>query len=228
MAGDASPAPEIDPFTQRRFVRGAGPGFDRAVFFTDAVYAIAMTLIVVGLEPPTLPSGRTDSVSAMWSALGDMSGSIVMFFVTFVVIGQYWIANHRFTEALEAIDSTLVSVNIAYLAMVAFLPFPSALLGDESGNPVAVALFAGCLAVTSLLGWVLLWHARRAGLLTIHPDDGAFRWMSMANLNPVVWFGSSIVVAFNVGPTVAMLWWILAIPAGRMIERRRPDSLVKA
>ena len=217
--------PPPDPYSQTVFVQGEGPGFERAVFFTDAVYAIAMTLIVVALEAPTLPSADEDSPRALLDALGDMSTSILMFFVTFVVIGQYWIANHRFTGGLRAIDSHLILLNLAYLSLVAFLPFPSSVLGDYSGNPVAVVLFAGTMATISALDVLQLRHARSAGLMINPPDDEGFRWMSLASLNPVFWFAVSIVLAFVLDAEWAMLSWLLAIPTARLVERRRPESL---
>jgi len=195
------------------------------VFFTDAVYAIAMTLIVVGLDAPTLRPADEDSARALFEGLGDMSSSILMFFVTFVVIGQYWIANHRFTGGLRAIDSHLILINLGYLSLVAFLPFPASLLGDYTGNPVAVALFAVTMALISALELAQLRHARAAGLLANPPDDDGFRWMSLANLNPVFWFAVSVVIAFGADAEWAMLTWLLAIPSARLVERWRPASL---
>lgn len=79
--------------------RNRGDGFERdsvefgrVLTFSDGMFAIAMTLLVVGIEVPDIPD--TDSVDELADALGDLSGSFVSFFISFAVIGRYWLAHH--------------------------------------------------------------------------------------------------------------------------------------
>lgn len=105
-----------------------GLEFDRIAFFTDAVYAIAMTLLIVAIAVPAVhPS---DSNRAMLDALNDKRDEFVAFFIGFAVLGNYWFANHRFVSRLKQTNSRLMGWSLVYLAFVAWLPFPTAVLGN--------------------------------------------------------------------------------------------------
>jgi hypothetical protein len=124
--------------------RGMALEFDRFAFFSDAVYAIALTLLVVGIAVPTVEN--THSSREMWDLLVDLRAEFVSFFVGFAVIGRYWLAHHRFVAVLAAVDTRLMALNLVYLAFIAFLPFPTALVGRYEQNAVAFAFFAGILS----------------------------------------------------------------------------------
>jgi uncharacterized membrane protein len=84
-------------------------------FFSDAIFAIAMTLLVVGLDPPEI----ADQVLRR---------------------ARFWLAHHRYVGRLGGVDRRTTSVILVYLALIAFVPFPSAMLGQYSNNSVAVAV----------------------------------------------------------------------------------------
>ena len=87
-----------------RYTRhGDGLEFERVAFFTDAVFAIAMTLLIVAVAVPAL----TDSTSGsdLLGALNDKGVEFLAFFIGFVVLGFYWLANHRFFAYLGAVSS---------------------------------------------------------------------------------------------------------------------------
>ena len=100
-----------------------GLEFDRFVFFSDAVFAIAMTLLVVGIGVPSVAE------NGLPHALRDKQPEIISFFVSFIVIGNYWLAHHRFIAHLAAISTRFMTINLVYLAAIAFTPFPTALAG---------------------------------------------------------------------------------------------------
>jgi uncharacterized membrane protein len=148
------------------FVRdGRGLQFDRVSFFSDAVYAIAMTLLVVELKPPQL-GGRPDAAALRDALWGERSG-VIGFFVGFVLLGRYWMAHHAFFADLRSVDLRLVGLNLNYLAFVAFMPFPVALISRYESNPTSFFLFAGCMATISVLEVVLFLHAARRGHLRL-------------------------------------------------------------
>ena len=96
-----------------------GLEFDRVSFITDAVYAIAMTLLVVDLHIPELAGSAADS-AAMRAALAGAQPQII----GFAVLGRYWLAHHQFFSGLVRVDRGLIGLNLVYLAFVAFAPFP--------------------------------------------------------------------------------------------------------
>ena len=208
---------EPTPSTWRR--AGSGLEFDRASFFADAVYAIAMTLIVVGIDVPSIPD--TDDPAAMGEALADLVEPITIFFVTFLIIGQYWLAHHRFVAGLDRIDRRYLVWQIPYLALVAFLPFPSQLIGAYFDNPVAVTVFALTMAGVSGLELVLAGVARADGLRDVPWSEARYRWHLLAGGLPVGLFLLSIPAAYA-SPWLAVACWMANSPAGFLVSRRAP------
>jgi uncharacterized membrane protein len=197
--------------------------FDRVSFFTDAVFAIAMTLLVVSIEPPTL-TGDPKSPSVMGQALQDLWPQIFSFFLAFLLLARYWLAHHAFASALDHVDRTLASLTLCYLAFVAFLPFPTALVGEYESNAVSSMLFAACITIISGLETVILWHAMRSGLTRTWPvPRPAYRYALLQSTLPTLLLAASIPIAFA-STTAATVMWILAVPLGRVIERLSPDG----
>ena len=134
--------------------------FARVLTFSDGMFAIAMTLLVVGIEVPDIPD--TESVGELADALGDLEGSFVSFFISFAVIGRYWIAHHQFFSLLARMDSGLIGLNLIYLCFVAFLPFPTGLFGNFFENPLAFTIYAVAVAVVSGMELVMFRCGREA------------------------------------------------------------------
>jgi uncharacterized membrane protein len=207
------------PRHARTFARGELE-FDRLAFFSDAIYAISLTLLVVALDIPRIAD--TSSNRDLWDALDELQPEIIMFFVSFFVIGFFWLAHHRFVARLAAINHKLMLATICYLAFIAFLPFPSGMLGEYSDNSVAVALYALCIAAVAAIEAVLFALARKHDLLTVAPSDEVFRWGMVASLLPALVFLVSIPIAF-LSPLLGMLTWALGVPVGIITGWRMPE-----
>ena len=93
------------------------------------------------------------------------------------MIGYFWLAHHRFFARLAARSTPrFMQINLLYLAAIAFMPFPTALVGIYGGDePVGVVLYAVTLGVASFLEAALLWHAQHEGLLRARMRDDVFR-----------------------------------------------------
>ncbi len=193
--------------------------FGRVVAFSDGLFAIAMTLLVVTITAPAIDD--TDSISALADALGDMDAQVISFFISFAVIGRYWVAHHTFFSQLKGIDTGLIGLNLLYLAFIAFLPFPTDILGAYFENPLAVTLYAVSVAIVSGLEVVLFRHAYRNGLLRQHWPDDVYRWQVAMSLMPVALFALSIPIAY-VSTTLAACSWLLAFPAIAFGKRWKP------
>src|SRR5262249_272326 len=102
--------------------------FSRTLSFSDGLFSIAMARLIVSIAVP--PISDTNSVGKLADALNDLTPNFVSFFISFAVIGRYWVAHHTYISALARIDRGLISLNLVYLAFIAFLPFPTALLGE--------------------------------------------------------------------------------------------------
>jgi uncharacterized membrane protein len=115
----------------------AGRELDRIVFFSDAVFAIAITILVLdirvpdGLSPAELPA----EVLGLWP-------KYLSYVVSFLVLAIYWQAHHRVFRPIRGYDGTLVWLNFLFLMAVAFLPFPTSLLGEYGREQVSVVIYA--------------------------------------------------------------------------------------
>lgn len=204
-----------------RYERG-GEEFGRVLAFSDGLFAIAMTLLVVGIVVPKLTDG--DNVGDLADALNDLIPSFVSFFISFAVIGRYWLAHHEFIGRLRAMDNGLIGLNLVYLVFIAFLPFPTALLGNYFENPLSVATYAVAVGVVSGMEVVLFRHAHRRGLMEGRMPEDVYRFGVVASLAPVLFFALSIPLAFwHTGFAVAS--WLFVIPfEALVINRFRPEG----
>src|SRR5262249_41055554 len=142
-------------------------------------------------------------------------------------IGLYWLAHHRFFSKLVAVDGRFMRLNLVYLAGIAFMPFPTALVGlYGDGEAVVIVLYAVTLGIVSLLEAAMFWHAQHAQLLRHHPADAAFRNYMIASIAPAPVFAISIPIALFVDPGLALLSWILIFPAeffiGKYLRTENP------
>ena len=197
--------------------------FSRVLAFSDGLFAIAMTLLVVGIAVPTLQHGDKDSVQALLDALGDRVPDFVSFFISFAVIGRYWAAHHEFFGLLARIDTRLIATNLVYLAFIAFLPFPTGLLGSLFENPLSVAFYAVMVAIVSGLEVVLFRQAQRRDLLRRKVPENVYRWGVIQSLSPVIFFLLSVPVAF-LSTGLAVAAWFLAIPFQAVTNRWKPPD----
>jgi uncharacterized membrane protein len=215
---DDEAAPESDPNPRYRR-RSEELEFDRVAFFSDAVFAIAMTLLVVGIGIPKV------SGSDVGKAISDRDSEIFGFFLSFIVIGFYWLAHHRFFSRLVAVDVRFMKINLVYLATIAFVPFPTALVGIYgSDQAVVIVLYAVTLGIASMLEAVLLWHAEHAGLLRRRLPPREFRNSMIASLAPAAVFAISIPIALLWDPGTALLSWLLIIPAEYVVGKYLPST----
>jgi uncharacterized membrane protein len=196
--------------------------FARVLAFTDGLFAIAMTLLIVAVAVPHIQP--EDSIHELADALNDLSPAFVSFFISFAVIGRYWLAHHQFVSLLRAMDQGFIALNLLYLAFIAFLPFPTALLGEYFSNPLSIVIYAVSVGIVSGMEVVLFRHAYRRDLLQRKPTPEVYRFGVIASLSPLLFFAISIPVAFA-STTIAVLIWFLTAPFGAVLERRAPEGV---
>jgi TMEM175 potassium channel family protein len=205
-----------------------GIGFDRLVFFSDAVFAIAMTLLVIDVRLPEL-AGRVGDAD-LAAALSELWPRIFAYALSFTVIGLYWLAHWRRYMLVRRADDRLALLNLVLLGLVAFIPFPTSILGEYGVLPVAVAFYAIVLGLAGLAGtagWLYAasHHQLRPTVTSIDIRAGVVRGLVV----PVVFFGSLLALPL-VGPAGTELLWLLAFPALWVVESsiRRADRSRRA
>lgn len=201
-----------------RFERGSIE-FGRVIALTDGIYSVAMTLLVVSIGVPKVEP--KDLEQELLSAHGDL----LTFLIAVAVLAFYWISNHHFVRHLRAMDAVYAGLNMVYLALVAFLPLPTALLDRYSSEPITVVLYISTLLLISLMELALFSRAHRAELFTSEPPKQAIRYSALIALIPVLVFSLAIPVGLLSSPTYALATWILLnFPLRILIERRLGPS----
>lgn len=185
---------------------------DRLVAFSDGVFAIAITLLVVSIQVPDVADKE------LGQALKDLVPQLFTYTLSFFVIGLYWIAHHRTFRSLVRVDRTLLFINLFLLGCVALLPLPTEILGRYGDTTLAVVIYAASICTTGTVS-ILLWrYIVHAGLTPPLRHDivrlGTFR----AGIAPAV-FALSIPLAF-LSPGIGELSWLLILPANAVVERR--------
>jgi uncharacterized membrane protein len=156
--------------------------------------------------------------------LRDLQPEIVSFFVSFAVIGFYWRGSHEFVSQLQAVDKGLLTLNLPYLAAIAFVPFPTALVGTYDRQPEAVVLYAVTLAAASSVETLMFVWSHAHGLMRFRLSRTAYLSYLAASLAPVLVFLASIPIAM-VDPTAALLSWLLIWVLEVIIGRLTPSSV---
>ena len=191
--------------------------FERVVFFSDAVFAIAITVLVLDLKVPALPGDA--STRAIADALAGDAPSFLAFGLSFGVIGLYWLAHWRKFQLIVRANQRLLALNLALLGSVVFIPFPTSLVATF-GDSLSTAIDAISLAVTGILGSLTLWYAWRAGL--VDPRLSALivrNYTARGLVVPGVFLASLLVLAL-IGPTACKVSWI-AVPISQAVVGRR-------
>lgn len=183
------------------------------IYFSDAVIAIAITLLVLDLQ---VPSGL--SPTGFTRALGALAPQFFSFGLSFLVIGRFWISHHRLFRYLRAYDEPLLSLNLMFLLSIAFLPFPTAQLGDYPYSRAAALLYAVSIASAGLL-LSLLWAYMAYGGLAI-VERPTRRVVLLNCLTVPVVFGASVPLVLAGQTRVVVAIWIFLPPLARLVVRR--------
>lgn len=184
--------------------------FSRIVAFSDGVFAIAITLLVLSLEVPD-SLGSEDLAEALW----EQRQNLLAYAISFAVIGRFWVVHHRFFSEVDGFDSRLLGLNIFYLSWIVLIPFSSEVLGDYGGETPSVVLYAVNLAAVALVGLAMAAHARRHGLAMIS-DEKAREFRVRSSFIAAV-FLASIPLAFLAPDYAPLLWLALFLdPASRL------------
>ena len=190
MADSHSPGPE-----------GSGNGLERdgglsrLDAFSDGVFAIAITLLVLEIRRPTVEHGLASVLGAQWPMY-------VAYVASFVIIGIWWANHHELFEHFAVSDHMLMLLNTLHLMSICFLPFATAVLAeyiekDVADAQVAVAIYSGTLLLAAIT-YNLVWHyAVRQGLMRGGLERGYIQRRhllgAVSMLVYVVAFGSAFV-----------------------------------
>jgi uncharacterized membrane protein len=185
--------------------------FGRVLALSDAVFGLAMTLLVVSIAiPPGLSSAE------FRPAVVELLPRIALMALSFAVAASAWLEHRRLFGRLRRIDSSLLRRNFLLLGLVALIPLPHQILGFYSQEPLAYVIYAALLAaINGVMVWLAI-HARSRMLLR-SSEVAAHRRQVARGVLDVVVFGLSIPLAFVLVGWTPLIWvailpleWLLA------------------
>jgi TMEM175 potassium channel family protein len=210
----------------QRYAREPSPELERVIFFSDAVFAIAITLMVIELRVPESLTG-----AQLADALSDLTPRYISFLISFGVIGVFWIAHLRMFRFIEGWDHGLLLLNLLFLLTIAFLPFPTSLIGRFEETQIATTVYSASVLGCSVSAALLWWYVS-SGRRLLGPDLPAetIRVVRVGGLAVASVFVVALVVSFFSATAASLIWW-LAFPArwvtGRLTsgsDGLRPNS----
>jgi uncharacterized membrane protein len=193
---------------------------DRVGAFSDGVFAIAITLLVLNIDVPDVPG------SDLGSAISQLHDDFVAYGIGFAVIGLFWYEHHKLFALLGRANGRLVLVNTALLALIALMPFTTAVLGRYD-EPLAVALYAGNVGLTIIFSGLMTLVAI-SNRLYAQPEADPSRHQRgeviLGAASRALVFLISIPIAYEISESLAKWFWllllVLSVPDRRRARRR--------
>ena len=177
--------------------------------FSDGVFAIVVTLLVLEIHVPQV-SGMNVS-AALIGSLTAMLPKFLSFVLSFMIVCIWWVAHHHFFHVLKGADRGLLWFNCLFLLWLAFIPFPTALLGDYPHERVAVMCYAAVMGLAGLsFSWMRYYSFFIADLAHAGLDRALMRKaMIKSALNPILHFVGLIIALVDTRIAIGLL---IAIP----------------
>jgi uncharacterized membrane protein len=211
--GPGAPQPPGAP----RYERDT-PEFARVLNLSDAVFAIAMTLLVLTLDVPDMAAGP------LGEALAERVPQFVAFVLAFLFVANIWWAHHKLIARLGAIDRGLVAITLVLLCAVALVPYPTSLIGNAPTERAAVLPFIGLFLLIYLVFLAFYVQAERVGAWRDPLPDGLFQWLIAYWLMGSAGLGLALVVG-ALAPVVGLVVAALnGTAVGLVMEWRAPRA----
>jgi uncharacterized membrane protein len=131
----------------------------RLISFSDGVFAIAVTLLVFNLKVPDIPAN--DVHRLLPGAIMNMVPHFVTYLISFLLIAVFWTVHHRMLHLVIHVDYIFIWINVFYLLMISFIPFPSALMGTYPDEAVSMMFYICCMFMVVGLSMLMWRYATR-------------------------------------------------------------------
>lgn len=182
----------------------------RVEAFSDAVFAIAITLLILEIKVP-----HAGADEHLWTALAALWPSYLAFLLSFFVIMVMWVNHHELVRMIEAVDYPFFFANGLVLLTVTFVPFPTAVLAEHLNTPEAGAAMAFYCAtfIPNSISWNLLLHTIRRGNLfrSECTDEEITRIKRAYSMSAPVYLVATVVAFYQpwLGLAINLALWIL-------------------
>jgi uncharacterized membrane protein len=182
---------------------------ERLLLFSDAVMAVAITLLVLDIRLPEDASGLTDA--RLWTALAATLPRIYAYILSFLVVAAFWMSHHQKFRVIPHADGPLMWLNTLFLLLIGLVPFVTSVIAD-SGNATATIVYAALMCAMACVLAAVWGYAWYAGLIDPGLGLARKRRSLVRTATLAIVFAASIPVAF-VNADWAKYVWLLLIPA---------------
>jgi uncharacterized membrane protein len=201
-------------------------GLERIVFFSDAVMAIAITLLAIEIKIPLVAASAARS--ELPGLLSDLSPRIMSFVISFAVIGIYWMSHHRYFSLVRRYDNRLMLLNLLFLLFIAFMPFVASLLGQYVYLSLSVVVYSAAVVALGLSLGAIWWYAsHNCRLVDEALDRRLIRQMNVRALAAPIVFLISIPFALIKPLWAIIIWWAsppIVVAAVRLLAPTKVKS----
>ena len=195
----------------------AGRDLDRIVNLSDGIFAIAITLLVLDIRVPEIPERLV--ATELPGELLSLWPKYLGYLLSFGGISMFWLVHHSIFRDMRSYDRSLIWLNFLFLMCVAFVPFPTSLLGEYGNHQLPVAIYAGTLAIGRLLLTALYWYAGGREHLA-NEDPARTRFFLIRGLAIPAIFLLSIGVSYFSIQAAVYSWFILIVVDAFVLRRR--------
>lgn len=207
----------LEPENKREFQ------IERMILFSDAVFAIAITLLVLEIKVPHIED-HTDT--ALIHTLFNLTPKFIGFFISFFVIGQYWIVHHKMFGFVENYNGGLLWLNLFYLLSIVLMPFSTALYSENIKSNVSFAIYCSNVFSSGIIAFIL-WRfigSVKNNLSPLSKNRDLLSYFSVRSLVIASAFAVGALVSI-VNPDLAKFSPILIFPALKIINRKYKEII---
>jgi len=166
---------------------------ERMVFFSDAVFAIAITLLVIEIHVPDLTHQASDADH--WEALAHLIPNFVGFLLSFAVVGLFWVGHHRAFALARRFDSRILRWNMMLLAAIAFMPFTTAYLSANINERVPSVVYSSTMLLAAALNLKVNWMATSAPMVDEAASLDAIRYVRRRGLGVLLGAATAVLTS---------------------------------
>ena len=202
----------------------SGLSLGRIMSFSDGVFAVAITLLVLSIKVPFVPQSVADQ--KLPHEIVKLIPIIEAYIISFLIIGLFWVGHHQVFSRFRRHDRGLMWINLVFLMTIVFIPFPTSLISEYPSSRAAFIFYACSLALAGIMITALSWYGMHYNRLVDVVDSKFYRRFSFGYLDMAAIFLLSIPFSY-LNVRFAKYFWLLIIPTNWYFDHVMNEKLVK-
>ena len=193
----------------------------RTEAFSDGVFAIVITLLILEIkvpDPHSIPVGQV--AHELPHRLWELKAMIIAYVLSFFIVGTFWVAHHNIFKLIRRTDRMFMWINLALLMAVAFIPFPTALIGEYVDQPIAIVVYGLTVTACSVM-LLLLWTYATTDHRLVDPELPP---ALIKRVKGQMWLAPPIYLV-AIGLAYVDLWMSFLLFAALQVHYMRPGQI---